>query len=107
MFPDTDPRFEGIESGVLLDEVTLQARGKGYEIVNVDATIIAQTPRLAEYIPAMEKKLAERLGIKEGQINVKAASPEGIGAIGREEAIAAHSVILMEERKRTEHRHDK
>lgn len=100
LFPDNDPRFEGIESGVLLREVIRQARKRGYEIINVDTTIVAQTPRLAEYLPGMEENLAKLLGIDKKRINVKAASPEGIGAIGREEAIAAQSVVLMEEKRK-------
>jgi 2-C-methyl-D-erythritol 2,4-cyclodiphosphate synthase len=95
LFPDTDPRYSGIYSGCLLREVIQRARIRGYAIHNLDATIIAQSPRLAKYFPSMEKKLMELLGIEKNQINIKATSPEGIGAIGREEAIAAQCVILM------------
>jgi 2-C-methyl-D-erythritol 2,4-cyclodiphosphate synthase len=99
-FPDSDPRFADIESSKLLREVVRSAKSKGYEIHNVDTTIIAQKPRLADYLPKMGERLAEILEIEKQRINVKATSPEGIGAIGREEAIAAQSVVLMEKRRK-------
>ena len=96
LFPDTDPAFADIESSRLLREVIHRAVSQHYEIQNLDATIIAQRPRLAEYLPRMEASLAKMLGINRERINVKATSPEGIGAIGREEAMAAQCVVLME-----------
>jgi len=98
LFPDTDPRFAHIESSHLLREVVDRTTAKGYEIHHVDATIIAQKPRLVNHLPQMEERLAKILGIEGQHINVKATSPEGIGAIGREEAIAAQCVVLMEEK---------
>ena len=98
LFPDTDPAFADIESSRLLREVVHRAVSQHYEIQNLDATIIAQRPRLAEYLPRMEASLAKILGINRERINVKATSPEGIGAIGREEAMAAQCVVLMETR---------
>ncbi len=100
LFPDTDPRFTDIESSWLLREVSKRAKTGRYEIGNVDATIIAQRPRLADYLPEMEKRLSEILEIERQRVNVKATSPEGIGAIGRQEAIAAHCVVLIEEGRR-------
>lgn len=98
-FPDTDPRFAGIESSHLLREIAHRAKGQGYRIHNVDATIIAQRPRLTNYLPEMEKRLSKTLAIGREGVNVKATSPEGIGAIGREEAIVAQCVVLLEEKK--------
>jgi 2-C-methyl-D-erythritol 2,4-cyclodiphosphate synthase len=97
LFPDTDPRFAGIDSSRLLCEVFGRAKVKGYRIHNIDATIIAQRPRLADYLSLMEEKLAETLELRGRNINVKATSPEGVGALGREEAIAAQCVVLLEE----------
>lgn len=99
LFPDTDPRFVDIESSHLLCEVVHRVKARGYEIHNVDATIIAQRPRLTNYLPEMEKRLARILEIKRQGINVKATSPEGIGAIGRGEAILAQCVVLLEEKR--------
>ncbi|NIQ38093.1 MAG: 2-C-methyl-D-erythritol 2,4-cyclodiphosphate synthase [Proteobacteria bacterium] len=99
-FPDTDPRFANIESSKLLRKVVRSAQSKGYEIRNLDTTIIAQKPRLSDFLPKMGERLAEILEIEKQRINVKATSPEGIGAIGREEAIAAQSVVLMERRRK-------
>ena len=98
-FPDTDPRFADIGSLHFLREIAHRAEGRGYRIHNVDATIIAQRPRLAKYLPEMEKRLATTLEIGREGVNVKAASPEGIGAIGREEAVVAQCVVLLEEKK--------
>lgn len=100
LFPDTDPRFADIESSHLLREVARRAKARGWRIHNVDATIVAQRPRLATYLPKMEARLAKTLEINRQGVNVKAASPEGIGAIGREEAIAAQCVVLIEEERR-------
>jgi 2-C-methyl-D-erythritol 2,4-cyclodiphosphate synthase len=101
LFPDTDPKFADIESTHLLREVVLRAKAQGYTIHNVDATIVAQKPKLANYLPEMEEKLAKILEIEPGGINVKATSPEGIGAIGGEEAIAAQCVVLLKEQRDT------
>ncbi len=99
LFPDTDPRFADIESRYLLREVVERAKAKGYEIHNVDTTIIAQRPRLTNYLPEMGQRLAQILEVEGERINVKATSPEGIGAIGREEAIAAQCVVLMDKKR--------
>jgi 2-C-methyl-D-erythritol 2,4-cyclodiphosphate synthase len=100
LFPDTDPRFADLESSHFLREVVHRTTAKGYKIDHVDATIIAQKPRLVNHLPQMEERLAEIMGIEGQQINVKATSPEGVGALGREEAIAAQCVVLVEARKR-------
>ena len=96
-FPDTDPRFANMESSHFLQEVAGRVKRRGYGIHNVDATIIAQSPRLADHLPEMGKELARALEIESVCVNVKATSPEGIGSIGREEAIAAQCVVLLDE----------
>jgi len=95
-FPDTDPQYRSISSILLLKKVTEKARAKGFRIVNMDATVAAQEPRLAEYIPQMIDKIGEALGVGTDRVNIKAANPEGLGFSGRGEGIMAQSVILME-----------
>ena len=96
LFPDTDPAYEGISSVLLLKTVGERISGAGYAISNIDATVIAQKPKLAPYIPAMRKVVAETLGIQEGQVNLKATTEEHLGFSGREEGIAAHAVCLID-----------
>ena len=107
LFPDSDPRFADVESSRLLREVVHRVKARRYKIDNVDATIIAQKPRLANHLVAMEEKLAGVLQIETRNINVKATSPEGIGALGREEAIAAQCVVLIDERKKSQNHNTK
>ncbi|ERI94602.1 2-C-methyl-D-erythritol 2,4-cyclodiphosphate synthase [Clostridiales bacterium oral taxon 876 str. F0540] len=94
-FPDTDERFKGISSILLLKEVGNLLNQKGYEIENIDSTIIAQKPKMAPHIPAMKKNIAEALNICEDKINVKATTEEGLGFTGREEGISAQSICLL------------
>ncbi len=96
LFPDTDPAYEGISSVLLLKTVGERIAGAGYAISNIDATVIAQKPKLAPHIPAMRKVVAETLGIQEGQVNLKATTEEHLGFSGREEGIAAHAVCLID-----------
>lgn len=96
LFPDTDPAYEEISSVLLLKTVGERISGAGYAISNIDATVIAQKPKLAPYIPAMRKVVAETLGIQEGQVNLKATTEEHLGFSGREEGIAAHAVCLID-----------
>jgi 2-C-methyl-D-erythritol 2,4-cyclodiphosphate synthase len=98
-FPDTDPRYEGVSSLVLLDETSRMVRASGYEVVNVDSVITAQEPRLQPHLRAMADVLAGRLGLDGSRVAVKATSPEGLGALGRGEGIAAQAVALIEERE--------
>jgi len=98
LFPDTDPKFAEIDSSHLLRQVVDRAKARGYEIRNIDTTIVAQEPKLASYLSKMEERLAEILRLKGQDVNVKATSPEGIGAIGHEEAIAAQCVVLMQKK---------
>ena len=96
-FPDTDPAYEGISSIKLMEHVAGLLRENGFEIGNIDATVIAQRPKLASYIPQMKKNIANVLGIQEGQVNVKATTEEGLGFTGEGLGIAASSVCLLSE----------
>ncbi len=96
LFPDTDPAYKGISSVLLLETVAARIREAGYEVGNVDATVIAQKPKLAPHIPAMREIVARTLGVDLDQINIKATTEEHLGFSGREEGIAAHAVCLLE-----------
>ncbi len=96
-FPDTDPQYKDIESTILLKKVLTRVREKGFRPANVDATIVAQKPKLSDFIPRMVKEIADVLGIEPGRVNVKATTTEGLGFTGREEGIAAYAVALVEE----------
>jgi 2-C-methyl-D-erythritol 2,4-cyclodiphosphate synthase len=99
-FPDTDERYRGIDSGVLLSEVGRRAARRGYRIGNVDVTILAERPKLAPHLPVMQRRVAELLGVAPAQIGIKAKTAEGIGAIGAGDAIAALAVIAVTARPR-------
>ncbi len=94
-FPDTDPRYRGADSRVLLRRVMAQLQDGGWHVVNVDATIIAQAPRMAPYIPSMVQHIATDLGIEPGRVNVKATTTERLGFTGRGQGIAAQAVCLI------------
>ena len=94
-FPDTDPRFKGADSRALLRHVVALVHGKGYVIGNIDATIIAQAPKMAPHIEAMRGSIAEDLQVDLEQVNVKATTTEKLGFTGREEGIAVHAVALL------------
>ncbi len=94
-FPDTDPRYKGADSRVLLRDAHALVRGRGWQIVNLDATLIAQQPRLAPHIPAMVAILAEDLGVAPDCINIKGKTNEKLGYLGRNEAIEAQAVVLL------------
>lgn len=96
-FPDTDPAYEGISSLTLLERVVAMIEEKGYHVGNVDATILAQRPKLAPHIPQMRENLARIMGICLDRVNVKATTEEGLGFTGTEAGIAAHAVALLEE----------
>ena len=95
-FPDTDPRWAGVSSLKLLAEVVELVRRRGGRLVNVDATVLAQAPRLAPYLDEMAKRLADILGLTIDTVSVKAKSPEGLGLVGRQEGIAAMAVVAVE-----------
>jgi 2-C-methyl-D-erythritol 2,4-cyclodiphosphate synthase len=94
-FPDSDARYKNADSRVLLREVSRLMQEAGYRIVNLDATIIAQAPKMAPHIPAMVNNIAGDLGLSRGQINIKATTTEGLGFAGRAEGIAAQAVALL------------
>lgn len=94
-FPDTDERFRGADSGVLLAEVARRVRAAGFRIGNIDSTVIAQAPRLAPHIPAMVARIAALLELDPGQVNVKAKTAEKMGPVGQGEAIEARAVALL------------
>ena len=94
-FPDTDPRFEGVDSRVLLREAAAAARAAGWVTVNVDATVIARAPRILPHVPAMVANIAADLGVDPAVVNVKGKTTEKLGFTGRGEGIAAQAVALM------------
>lgn len=98
-FPDTDPAWKDADSLALLGRVQAMVEAKGFRVVNLDATIIAQAPRLAPHFPAMAANLARVLQVGVDRISVKAKTAEGVGAIGRGEAIAAEVVVLLEQKR--------
>ncbi|MBE6751405.1 MAG: 2-C-methyl-D-erythritol 2,4-cyclodiphosphate synthase [Ruminococcaceae bacterium] len=95
-FPDTDPEFKGADSLVLLEKVNDLLVQKGYRVVNVDSTVIAQAPKLAPYIIEMRENIAKALKIDVDFVSVKATTEEKMGFTGRKEGISAHSVCLIE-----------
>ena len=95
-FPDSDPNYAGADSRGLLQQVAAMLAQNGWHVVNVDATIIAQAPKLAPYIAEMRRRIAGDLRISEGQVNVKATTEEHLGFTGTGQGIAAHAVCLIE-----------
>ena len=95
-FPDSDPRYRGISSLTLLREVVGLVVARGGRLVNVDATVLAQAPRLSPFLDEMAKRLADALGLGLDAVSVKAKSPEGLGLLGRREGIAAMAVVAVE-----------
>ena len=97
-FPDTDPAFEGAESLKLLEETVRLVKEEGYKVGNVDATVIAQKPKLASYIPRMRENIRKVLEVEENQVNIKATTEEHLGFTGEGLGISAQAVCLLEER---------
>jgi 2-C-methyl-D-erythritol 2,4-cyclodiphosphate synthase len=95
-FPSSDPRFKDISSLKFLEDVVARLRKKGYRIVNIDTVIVAQAPRLSTFLAAMQKRMADVLGIDPDLINVKVKSGEGLDAVGQEEGMMAHAVCLID-----------
>ena len=95
LFPDTDPRYEGVDSLVLLKKTVLAVREAGWRIGNIDATVVAQAPKLKPFIPSMRENLAGACGVDVSQVSVKATTEEGLGFTGGGEGIAAHAVCLL------------
>lgn len=97
-FPSSDERWRGVASREILAEAARKMRERGFELGNVDATVIAEAPRLAPSQSAMRSSVAETLGVPEECVNVKLTSTDGLGALGRREGIAATAVVLLDER---------
>jgi len=96
MFPNTDPKYKGINSGELLKATMVEFAKTGWRIVNTDIIVLAQKPKLSPHKPAMIKRLAELLGVREDQVNIKGKTGESVDAVGEEKAIACHCVVLLE-----------
>ena len=94
-FPDADAQFRGADSAVLLAEAARRVRAEGWEIGNVDSTVIAQAPKLAPHIPQMCARIAETLGLMPGQVNVKAKTAEKLGPVGEGRAMEARAAVLL------------
>ena len=94
-FPDTDERFKGADSRVLLRATVSLIQAAGYQVGNVDATIICQAPKMAPHIPEMIKHIASDLGVSSDHVNIKAKTNEGLGHLGRGEGIAVHAIALV------------
>ena len=99
LFPDTDPAYKDISSLLLLSHVGELLREKGFAVVNIDATLLAQAPKVGPYRPRMEANIASALGIDPAQVNVKATTEEGLGFTGDSSGMAAHAVVLLEKIK--------
>ena len=94
-FPDTDAAFRGADSLALLAEAARRVRAQGYDIGNIDSTVVAQAPRLAAHIPAMRERIAGALALAVGQVNVKAKTAERLGPVGQGLAMEARAVVLL------------
>lgn len=94
-FPDTDMAFKDADSALLLEEVWKMVEAEGYQLGNVDCTILAQRPKMGPHIPKMRKRIAQLLHADESQVNIKASTTEKLGFVGREEGIASLAVILL------------
>jgi 2-C-methyl-D-erythritol 2,4-cyclodiphosphate synthase len=95
-FPDTDPRYRDADSMTLLSSVWMQAAELNWGVANADITIFAQRPKLAPFLSAMRTRLAAVIGVDPSRLNVKASNPEGLGALGRGEGMAAAAIVLLE-----------
>jgi 2-C-methyl-D-erythritol 2,4-cyclodiphosphate synthase len=96
-FPDTDDSFKNIDSRVLLRRVIADLSARGWAVSNIDATVVAQAPKMAPHIPAMKSLLADDMAISEAELNIKATTTEKLGFTGRKEGIAAHAVVLLKQ----------
>jgi 2-C-methyl-D-erythritol 2,4-cyclodiphosphate synthase len=96
-FPDSDPQFKDIKSLELLGRVVAMVREKGFRIGNIDVTLVAEQPKIVRHIPQMQENIARTASIEKDRISIKATTTEGLGFTGREEGIAAHAMVLVEE----------
>ncbi len=97
-FPDSDPNLKGADSMVLLERTKRLLQSAGFGVINIDSVIIAEQPKLTPHVEAMRQRIAETLDIERNRISIKPKTNEGVGAEGREEAVSAQSVVLLEER---------
>ncbi len=97
-FPDTSPEWKDIRSTIILKKVLEMVKAEGFKIENVDVTIYAEKPKISPYRSEIRKNLASLLGLEEGKVNIKATTLEGLGLIGREEAIASHVALVLQEK---------
>jgi 2-C-methyl-D-erythritol 2,4-cyclodiphosphate synthase len=95
-FPDTDPQYAGVNSRLLLGQVALKMQRQHYQLGNLDVSIVAQSPKLAHYLPAMAENIASDLGGQKDRVNLKATTTEKLGFVGREEGIEAHAVVVLQ-----------
>ena len=95
-FPDTDPRYAGVDSKILLRDTVRLIAGRGWQVGNVDATLCAQAPRLSPHIPAMQQCLARVMGVEADDVSIKATTTERLGFVGREEGMAAYAIALVQ-----------
>ena len=94
-FPDTDPRYEGMDSLIFLRDTALKVKASGYQIENIDTTVVAQRPKLAPYISQIRETVARTLDLDVAQINVKATTAEELGVVGKGKAIVAHAIACL------------
>ncbi len=94
-FPDTDADFKGADSITMLAEAMRRVRAAGFQLGNLDSTVIAQAPKLAVYIPAMKSRIAQALGVSESQVNIKAKTYEHLGPVGQGQSMEARAVVLL------------
>lgn len=94
-FPPEESEYKGISSLLLLGQVSEMVKAKGYEIVNIDTTIVAQSPRLSQFIPGMRDKISQALGLEPARVTIKGTTTNGLGFVGREKGIASQSVALV------------
>jgi len=94
-FPDTDPKYKGVDSKLLLKEVVLLIREKGYEIGNIDSTIALQSPKVKDYLPQMQQVMAHVMDVDASQVAIKATTTEKLGFEGREEGVSAYASVLV------------
>lgn len=95
LFPPTESQYKGISSLSLLGQVSELVKEKGYQVVNIDTTIVAHSPRLSEFIPGMRDKISQALALEPARVTIKATTTNGLGFVGREEGIASQSVALV------------
>ena len=95
-FPDTSPEFRGIDSKILLRRTCDLVQGKSFSIVNIDSTVVLQSPKISDYIPGMITQLSEVMGVSKEQVSIKAKTSEKLGFIGREEGVSAYAVCLLQ-----------